>query len=297
MTENRKGRQRRHRRESKHDSDHDDTGEIATGYNSSEKAQHYQENRRTPVTPSLMYEERQAAVANRREEEYNERPSYHSKGAAAEYDNYDNNRGGATKYESFTQPRSYENNRAAPLTTSPLYQEQQAVMASQHEEDYSQQIMREREAEILEINRKVHTVNEIYADLANIIGEQQDLIDNIDNNIDDAHANAMAGKGEIEDARLYAEKPIYQDFFGDKLNTPVKGEDGGTRSPKRKKRRGKKKSRSRTKDGEDMDCLPPLASLQGDLKDVVNDIKTFGAKLIMSCAAPEVGDVTEYQLR
>jgi len=294
MSDNRKGRQRRHRRTSKYDSDHDNnSGEIATRYDSSVKAQHYQENHRTPVTPSLMYEERQAVVANRHEEEYNERPTYHRR-----RDSYDSNHRGATKYESFAKPQSFEKNRAAPLTTSPLYEEQQkTVMAGQREEDYSKQLMREREAEILEINRKVHTVNEIYADLANIIGEQQDLIDNVDNNIDDAYANTMAGKGEIEDARLYAEKPIHKDFFGDQLHSPVKGDDGGIRSPKRKKRRGKKKSRSRATEEEGLDCPLPLETLQGDLKDVVNDIKTFGVKLFTACAAPEVGDVTEYTLR
>mmetsp|Transcript_37412 Transcript_37412/g.44641 ORF Transcript_37412/g.44641 Transcript_37412/m.44641 type:complete len:282 (+) Transcript_37412:119-964(+) len=281
MSEHRNGRQRRHRRasKSKHNAEHDYTsGDDDANYGSATKAQHYQENHRVPITPSPKYKERQRVTNNY---------------------GYDTNSGGVTKYESSINEQFYEeSNTAAPLTMSPLYEEHKSILANQHEEAYSEQLMHEREAEILDINRKVHTVNEIYADLANIIGEQQELIDNIDNTIEGAHADVIGGKEQIEDARLYAENPIFRDPFGDNLSTPAKGdEDRATRSPKRKKRKGKKKKRPTGTPEEGVQCLPPLESLQGDFKMAVNDIKSFGTKLFGACAAPEVGDVTEYTLR
>ena len=41
--------------------------------------------------------------------------------------------------------------------------------------------MREREEEIRNINKGMHTVNEIYKDLAHIVGSQQDHVDQIEN--------------------------------------------------------------------------------------------------------------------
>jgi syntaxin 7 len=60
--------------------------------------------------------------------------------------------------------------------------------------------MREREEEIRNINRGMHQVNEIYKDLAHIVASQQDDIDQIETQMDDARANAESGLQQVEKA-------------------------------------------------------------------------------------------------
>mmetsp|Transcript_8061 Transcript_8061/g.11097 ORF Transcript_8061/g.11097 Transcript_8061/m.11097 type:complete len:274 (-) Transcript_8061:425-1246(-) len=64
----------------------------------------------------------------------------------------------------------------------------------------NEEIMREREAEIRNINQGMHQVNEIYKDLAHIVGEQQEQIDTIETQMDDANATADRGLKQIEKA-------------------------------------------------------------------------------------------------
>ena len=54
----------------------------------------------------------------------------------------------------------------------------------------NEEIMREREEEIRNINRGMHQVNEIYKDLAHIVGSQQEQIDSIETQMEDARTNA-----------------------------------------------------------------------------------------------------------
>jgi t-SNARE complex subunit (syntaxin) len=60
--------------------------------------------------------------------------------------------------------------------------------------------MREREQEIRTINRGMHQVNEIYKDLAQIVGSQQEQIDSIETQMDDSRANAESGLKQVEKA-------------------------------------------------------------------------------------------------
>jgi t-SNARE complex subunit (syntaxin) len=60
--------------------------------------------------------------------------------------------------------------------------------------------MREREEEIRNINRGMHQVNEIYKDLAHIVGSQQDHIDRIETQMEDAKTNAQSGLAQVEKA-------------------------------------------------------------------------------------------------
>ena len=53
--------------------------------------------------------------------------------------------------------------------------------------------MREREAEIRNINRGMHQVNEIYKDLAHIVGGQQEQIDQIETQMEESKDNAEKG--------------------------------------------------------------------------------------------------------
>lgn len=60
--------------------------------------------------------------------------------------------------------------------------------------------MREREAEIRNINRGMHQVNEIFKDLAHIVGSQQEHIDNIETQMEDSRVNAESGLKQVEKA-------------------------------------------------------------------------------------------------
>ena len=56
-----------------------------------------------------------------------------------------------------------------------------------------EEIMREREEEIRNINRGMHQVNEIYKDLAHIVGGQQEQIDTTETQMEESKANAEKG--------------------------------------------------------------------------------------------------------
>lgn len=60
--------------------------------------------------------------------------------------------------------------------------------------------MREREEEIRNINKGMHQVNEIYRDLAHIVGSQQEMIDSIETQMDDARGNAESGLTQVQKA-------------------------------------------------------------------------------------------------
>mmetsp|Transcript_7973 Transcript_7973/g.14376 ORF Transcript_7973/g.14376 Transcript_7973/m.14376 type:complete len:266 (-) Transcript_7973:266-1063(-) len=62
------------------------------------------------------------------------------------------------------------------------------------------EIMREREEEIRNINKGMHTVNEIYKDLAHIVGNQQEQIDQVENQMEGANLNAKKGLEQVEKA-------------------------------------------------------------------------------------------------
>lgn len=82
-----------------------------------------------------------------------------------------------------------------------VYEQYQQQMQIQMEEDrLAEQIMREREDEIRQINRGMHQVNEIYKDLAHIVASQQDQVDAIETKMEDSRANAESGLKQIEKA-------------------------------------------------------------------------------------------------
>jgi len=63
-----------------------------------------------------------------------------------------------------------------------------------------EEIMREREEEIRNINQGMHTVNEIYKDLAHIVGSQQEQVDQIENQMEDARNHAESGLQQVQKA-------------------------------------------------------------------------------------------------
>lgn len=83
-----------------------------------------------------------------------------------------------------------------------------AILAEHHrlaqmqlqEDRLHEEIMREREEEIRNINKGMHTVNEIYKDLAHIVGQQQEHVDQIETQMEDSRANAESGLKQVEKA-------------------------------------------------------------------------------------------------
>lgn len=79
--------------------------------------------------------------------------------------------------------------------------EQQQLQQMQLQEDrLHEEIMREREEEIRNINKGMHTVNEIYKDLAHMVGQQQEQIDQIETQMEDSRVNADSGLKQVEKA-------------------------------------------------------------------------------------------------
>jgi len=67
-----------------------------------------------------------------------------------------------------------------------------------------EEIMREREEEVRNINKGMHQVNEIYKDLANIVSYQQDQIDEVEVSMEHANKTAESGLKQIEKAHAKA---------------------------------------------------------------------------------------------
>eukprot|EP00984_Skeletonema_dohrnii_P001525 scaffold486_cov148-Skeletonema_dohrnii-CCMP3373.AAC.6 len=68
------------------------------------------------------------------------------------------------------------------------------------EDRINEEIMREREEEIRNIHKGMHTVNEIYKDLAHLVDNQQEGVDQIENQMENAKDNTASGLKHIEKA-------------------------------------------------------------------------------------------------
>jgi len=114
------------------------------------------------------------------------------------------NQGASNKYaaaQSSNNPFSNHHLSTTDSNDAAILVEQQRLQQLQLEEDrLHEEIMREREEEIRNINHGMHTVNEIYKDLAHIVGQQQEQIDQIENQMEDSRANAESGLQQVEKA-------------------------------------------------------------------------------------------------
>jgi hypothetical protein len=173
-----------------------------------------------------------------------------------------------------------------------MYEERQCLSADQREDEYAIQLMRERENEIININQKVHTVNEIYKDLASLVQGQQDLIDQIDKNLENAKVDVKNGVQNYTEARRYAEHSFWETPFdvqgsGDddhrsKKERKKEVNDSSSKSKRRKERRNK--SRSLKKSESDDGWNFPY---EDDIKELVSNMASLGSQLVKSCTAPE----------
>lgn len=74
------------------------------------------------------------------------------------------------------------------------------MICSSFAQRLAEEIMREREEEIRNINRGMHQVNEIYRDLASIVNSQQEQVDVIESQMEDAKVNAESGLDQVTKA-------------------------------------------------------------------------------------------------
>ncbi len=207
-------------------------------------------------------------------------------------------------------------------------QTKQTIMS---EDEYTMQVMKEREDEIIKINQQMHTVGEIYKDLAHLVEGQQELIDQIDNHIDLANGYTQSGREQFKTAKMRAENPILEDPFGDKLgnksrrhtsrgrggryesndNNNPGGTNGSNRptianNERRKKsshdkQRRKSRSRHSSHRNDAIECSSPLEAMPEDMQHVLkagfNDMKELGTRLITACTLPDIEQENEYAYR
>ncbi|KAF5102629.1 hypothetical protein D0Z00_000339 [Geotrichum galactomycetum] len=81
-------------------------------------------------------------------------------------------------------------------------QEQQELL-NQHELDYQQNLIQEREAEIQGIEHGIEELNEIFTDLGAIVNEQGTIIDNIEANVYNIAGSTRAAATELTKAAHY----------------------------------------------------------------------------------------------
>jgi hypothetical protein len=96
----------------------------------------------------------------------------------------------------------------------------QSLMVQQREEEYSMRVMQQREEELRDIHRKMHVVNEIYKELGEIVGQQQEQIDEIENKFGGASESTRRGLEQIEQANSKKRERRKKDGGG------IEGEDG-----------------------------------------------------------------------
>jgi len=89
-----------------------------------------------------------------------------------------------------------------------LLEQERKEMAAQLENQraYIDGVNLQREEEIRQLEQNVAQVNEMFHDLAQIVKDQDVLIDNIDSNISNALENVEEGEKEIDKAAEYQKK-------------------------------------------------------------------------------------------
>lgn len=81
--------------------------------------------------------------------------------------------------------------------------QQRRERVQMQEEAINTAIIQETEEELQNINKSLYTVNEIYRDLANIVDQQQEAVEQIETNTEGAHARAQEGLVQVQKANDY----------------------------------------------------------------------------------------------
>jgi len=90
--------------------------------------------------------------------------------------------------------------RAAGTSVNAGEEERLAMQMQLQQDRLNEEIMREREEEIRNINKGMHTVNEIYKDLAHIVAGQDEQIGQIATDMEGAKVNAEQGLSHVQKA-------------------------------------------------------------------------------------------------
>ena len=101
---------------------------------------------------------------------------------------------------------------------------QHELLVRRSEEEYAARTLREREAELRDVHRKMHAVNEIYKDLATVVDQQQEQIDVAEEQFGRAAADAQRGLAQLEKANRKHSKRA----AGGGGDAPDRGEGLGT---------------------------------------------------------------------
>lgn len=104
------------------------------------------------------------------------------------------------KMELVFSQKQHNEDKARMEREGPKSANQLQLEMRMQEEALNEQIMRERETEIRNINTSMHQVNEIFKDLAHLVDSQQTDIDKIEHQMENAHASAQSGLTQVEKA-------------------------------------------------------------------------------------------------
>ena len=74
------------------------------------------------------------------------------------------------------------------------------------EEDIQEQLLNEREKDIIDIHKNVHLVHEIYQDIAKLVTDQQETVDDIEQNITSSLQDTNKGVEQLEKAKASQNK-------------------------------------------------------------------------------------------
>lgn len=91
-------------------------------------------------------------------------------------------------------------NQSQKRGTSEEEEEQISLHLQMQQDLLNEEIMREREHEIRNINHGMHQVNEIYKDLAHVVAGQQEQVDQIETQMEQSKVNAEQGLSHIQKA-------------------------------------------------------------------------------------------------
>lgn len=106
--------------------------------------------------------------------------------------------------ESFHGDQATEN---TPLMAQQQQQQQLTLeVVDQEEVDFMSNIVQDREAEILDIERNINEVNAIFRDVGTLVNEQGALMDSVEENISNMATNTRNASRQLDQADAYQRK-------------------------------------------------------------------------------------------
>ena len=109
-------------------------------------------------------------------------------------------RGGLSRAACAARTRRWRGGRRPNSADRGEKQHAKNTQVAMQDEDIDEALVREREAELRNINADVHKVNEIFRDLATLVDKQQDDVDKIGDLVERSHAHAEKGLAQVQKA-------------------------------------------------------------------------------------------------